>query len=290
MLEQPQAGLDLDILPTIRAPYFDASVFIAHIEQELYPAFEYRPRIAITLALFEAARNKQFQIFTSFFTWAEVRRIRGATDPLEPHELIEITQLFNEFMEREYIVPIEVNREVGEKAQELGATYGISPTDAVHLASAIIAGCPMLFLWDKGWEEKFPTRECEGVKLVDPYWQGVFPPLPPDVQARLDAQAEEARLAALEEETEANAPDDSTTDEGLDAEAGDGTPATEDLAAIDTERVNLIAGGVSTPDPLQNITPEAAETAVVNAADVIGPSSDPASSGPTTLIDSPPIS
>jgi len=83
-------------------------------------------------------------------------------------------------MEHEWIIPVEVSRAVAEKAQELGAAHGMSPTDAIHLASAIITqGCIVLMVWDKGtFSGKFQSGPVEGVHVLEPYFEGLAPPQP----------------------------------------------------------------------------------------------------------------
>jgi len=177
-----QVDMGLQLLPEIRSVYLDSSVFLAHIKGERLVAFAGRSRVEITAAIFEAARNGQFKIYTSFFTLAEVRRIRGQAEALGDDEIDRVNSLFQEFLEHDYIYAIEVNREIAEKAQSLGARFNLTPTDAVHMASAIVAGCSMAFAWDKGtWLSKFPGGECEGVKLFEPYWQGAFPLTMPEI-------------------------------------------------------------------------------------------------------------
>lgn len=68
-------------------------------------------------------------------------------------------------------MPIEVNREVAETAQSIGAQYGIAPLDSIHVASAIYAKCEVLFVWDKPLQTKLPST-IEGVIISEPYWEG----------------------------------------------------------------------------------------------------------------------
>ena len=163
-------------MPPLNRPYFDASVFLAHIKEEPIPARDGRSRFDITSALFAQAESGVFQIHTSFQTWAEVRRLRESQKELGTEELPLVNRLFSRYLENEWIVPIEVGRLVGEKAQELGAMYGISPTDAIHLASAILGGCAVLLVWDKqSFFLKLPEgtqpdiRVVEEVQILEPY-------------------------------------------------------------------------------------------------------------------------
>lgn len=176
MVNNPtQPSLPLDTLPPLTAPYLDASVFLAHIKEETIPC-RGMTRFEITTALFQGAELGKYKIYTSFLTIAEVRRLKESGKELTSDELPKINGLFTRFMENEWIVPIEIGRVVAEKAQELGATYGMSPTDAIHLASAIVAGCNVLMVWDKRkFSDLFRSNSCEGVHILEPYWEGIIP-------------------------------------------------------------------------------------------------------------------
>ncbi len=185
MADGPPQFPGFTALPALKRPYFDASVFLAHLKQEA-TACRNTTRFDITTRLFADAEAGKFQIYTSFITITEVRRLqitRGVfKQPLDASELATINGLFRKYLENAWIVPIEVGRLVAEKAQELGAQYDISTQDAIHLASAIIAGCDALLIWDKAFLSKFPIRDAtnavrivENIILTEPYWQGLKP-------------------------------------------------------------------------------------------------------------------
>lgn len=107
---------------------------------------------------------------------AEVRRLKDASHQLTETELNAVNKFFTEFMEHEYIYPIEVSREVGERAQVIGATYNLSPMDSIHVASAIEWNCDVLLAWDKQTLlNKFPNGEIDGVRILEPFWEGIIP-------------------------------------------------------------------------------------------------------------------
>jgi predicted nucleic acid-binding protein len=171
-----QTLLGLQLPPPLTTPYFDASVFLAHIKEETLPAYNGLTRVQITTGLFNQAEEGRFKIHTSIQTWAEVRRLRESRKELTADEAPKVNSLFTKYLENEWIVPIEVGRLVGEKAQQIGATYGMFPTDAIHVASAIIAGCNVLLVWDKPtFLSRLPQgsqphiREIEGVQVLEPY-------------------------------------------------------------------------------------------------------------------------
>src|SRR5688572_3680085 len=139
MVSQPTLSIE-EASPRIEAPYLDSSVCLAHIKGERLLAHGGLSRIQVTTAILEAARQGQFKIWTSFFTLAEVRRIRGSTSTPSLAELRDVNQLFAEFLQHQWIEPLELGRSVGEKAQELGAIHSLSAADSVHLASAVLSG------------------------------------------------------------------------------------------------------------------------------------------------------
>ena len=170
-----QAAMPVIARPALVTPYIDSSVFIAHIKRETTLAANGSPRFEITKHIFEGAEQKKYQIYTSFFTLAEVRRMQHGTKPISGPELVDINAMFNKYLQNEFLLPIELSREVGEKAQSLGAAYGIKPGDAVHLASAVVAKCNVLLVWDKeSWTRHMPANGMiDGVFVSEPYWEGI---------------------------------------------------------------------------------------------------------------------
>lgn len=141
-------------------PYLDSSVFIAHIKNEVVQDVR---RGEIANNILNDAQNGRFQIHTSTFTLAEVHKDRG-----RPRLSVEEEQLVTDFFNHEYIILIDLDRLVAERARELARTYNLTPNDAVHLASAIRAGVDQLLVWDDG----FPKVTVDGVQVVGPHWQG----------------------------------------------------------------------------------------------------------------------
>ena len=168
MVEPSQMPMGLPLFPPLTTPYFDASVFLAHVKEESLPARDGKTRFEITAFLFDLAEQGHFQIHTSFQTWAEVRRLRESRKELTPDELPKVNGLFTRYLENEWILPIEVGREVGEKAQELGVIYGVNPQDAIHIASALIADCNVLLVWDKPtFLNRLPEGSRPEIKVVE---------------------------------------------------------------------------------------------------------------------------
>lgn len=98
------------------------------------------------------AESGVFEIVTSAFTLAEVHKLR-ATPELSDAEDDRILRYF----EHEFILLVDVGRDIGEHANRLCRQYraqpyhpALRPNDAIHLACALKAGCDVLLTWDSG--------------------------------------------------------------------------------------------------------------------------------------------
>lgn len=147
-------------------PYLDSSVFFAHIKQEEIECGGGLKRWEVAYGILTDAAAGVYRVYTSTITLAEVRRIKVKDEELDENELEAVRSLFA----HEYIQLIEVNREIGEKAQWLGATYGITPMDALHLATAIWWECDVFLYWDKALAAALGPGPIESVRLAKPYW------------------------------------------------------------------------------------------------------------------------
>ncbi len=147
-------------------PYLDSSVFIAWIKDEKITLpngqVEERGETA-TRILEDAEKRHRFQIFCSTFVAAEV--IKDKSRPqLSEAEVASI----DAYLQHEFIVWIELDLTLAVAARELSREHGLKPVDAVHLASAIRAGCDSLFRWDDKW----PAGKYDGVEVCNPFWTG----------------------------------------------------------------------------------------------------------------------
>ena len=159
-------------------PYLDSSVFFAHVKREEIKCPGGLWRWEVAYGILKDAETGIYKVFTSTVTLAEVRRIKVKNEELDENELEAVRKLF----EHEYIQPIEVNREIGEKAQRLGAKYGISPMDAIHLATAIWWECDVFLYWDKALAAALGPGPIENVVLAEPYWHRARGGLPMGLQ------------------------------------------------------------------------------------------------------------
>lgn len=67
---------------------------------------------------------------------------------------------------------VEVDRDVAMSARRVANRYGISTMDAIQVASAELAGCDELFIWDKQIVSKFSVDPMLGLSVREPYWEG----------------------------------------------------------------------------------------------------------------------
>lgn len=140
-----------------KKPYFDSSVFIAWVKGEKIGKID-RGKIAHCI-LSEAERGN-FKIYTSTLTLAEVHKLKsGSVLPNGQSDRI------IEYLERSHIVLIDLDRRIGESANRLCRKYGIYPNDAIHFASALKAGCDILFAWDN----RFSKVKGEGLSIIEPF-------------------------------------------------------------------------------------------------------------------------
>lgn len=141
---------------TYKKPYVDSSVFIAWVKAEVVGGAD---RGKIAQHILSAAERGDFSIYTSALTLAEVHKLRtGRTLPNGDSDKI------IEYLERSHVKLIDVDRRIGEEANRLCRTHGIKPNDAIHLASALRAGCDVLLAWDK----RFTAVQTEQIRLEEP--------------------------------------------------------------------------------------------------------------------------
>ena len=113
----------------------------------------------------QAARDNKLRLFASTLLLAEARG--GArTDP-NPHAEERIRRLLTE----PYIVLVDVSRRVGLTAREIIAdTPRIKNWDAVHLATAVVAGAEVLL--SSNTRDFRPGQLQRGVWIDEPYPYG----------------------------------------------------------------------------------------------------------------------
>jgi len=117
--------------------YFDSCIFINGDPR-------YEPQCS---AAIHAAEQGQYKVVTSTLTLIEV--IKDKSGPHIPSRAVQ--QKITDFFENDYILLTQPTRAIMLEARKMCWKYGalnLKGNDAVHLVSAISAGCTMLYTYD----------------------------------------------------------------------------------------------------------------------------------------------
>ena len=118
--------------------YWDSDCFLGYLQAE-------EGKVDSCRAVLELADKGAIGIVTSAFTIAEVLKLRPK-DQLPASRRAQVEAIFA----RKSIVTIAVTRRIAEDARDLVWDHGISPKDAIHVASARAAGATVLNTFDRG--------------------------------------------------------------------------------------------------------------------------------------------
>lgn len=130
------------------------------------------------------AQAGECEIFTSGLTLAEVFKVKcnGIAQGVSPADDI----LFQDLIEQPWVIEVQCDHLVGIKARQLLRKYSElkKPTDAIHLATALLNNCDVMFTYDEKNLTVLSERElrADGVAL-----KIMIPP--PEPQASLFAAA-----------------------------------------------------------------------------------------------------
>jgi predicted nucleic acid-binding protein len=153
---------------TYTKPYLDANVYIAVIKG---PTREDPEKVRTAAAILQLAEEGHFQVYGSTFVAAEVIKVPGDPAPLSAEQERVIVGYF----QRDFMVLLELDLLTAEKARELARDHGLKPPDAVHVATAIRAGCDQFLTWDEKVHKG--GRTIEGVYICEPHVTGRPMPL-----------------------------------------------------------------------------------------------------------------
>lgn len=143
-----------------KRPYVESSVFIAFIKGEMQGPNRDQNAKEIFDSIIDAAKAGFFKIVTSSLTIAEVFKNKSQPE-LTTRENEDLRPYFRE----DYIVIVEIDREVGERANALCRTMpadavagfkALRPNDAIHIAAAERAECDVVLAWDPGFMSQQP--------------------------------------------------------------------------------------------------------------------------------------
>lgn len=117
--------------------YFDTCLFIELLQQDDKDRFE------ACEALRAKAEKNEIVIVTSTWTIVEVNKLEGSTALLQAQ-----SKLILDFFENPYIALRPLDRRTASEAHELTRTHGLTNADAVHVATATINRCNVLYTYD----------------------------------------------------------------------------------------------------------------------------------------------
>lgn len=175
------------LAPNPERVYWDSSTYIDYLsgEHELHEAME---------MVIEDWRAGQVTMVTSALTIAEVFFVRVNGRVIRERD-IDIEALFNPPSGARLII-VETSRVTALRARDL-AREAISSPDAVHVASALEARCPLMQTNEKAmWERSEAVGGNPSLRIEPPRWQRQLTafgassnePEPPSGQSPSDAQ------------------------------------------------------------------------------------------------------
>jgi predicted nucleic acid-binding protein len=127
------------------AVYWDSCVYIDYIQQE-------PNRYPVLCAIMEDARAGKIIFVASTLVLAEVNKLKLSAEPVEQQ-----AELIRQAFENDYIEVKGVTRDIAVQAAGLCRDFGIKPSDAIHVATALAFNCRCFQTYDgdkRGSERK----------------------------------------------------------------------------------------------------------------------------------------
>ncbi len=152
-------------------------------------------RYAMCRTVTTAAVNNQIEIATSTFSYVEVCK--------EPKLRDEAADKIAAYFENDYVLPVNLDRAVGERGRELmmKGYSKLKPADACHLASAVIANAEEMHTFDDkllALDGKIEKLDGTKLKICKPDPGGRPAPLLEAIRAKPHAQSPSPAAAAEE--------------------------------------------------------------------------------------------
>ncbi|HEX5245512.1 MAG TPA: type II toxin-antitoxin system VapC family toxin [Gaiellaceae bacterium] len=144
-------------------PYADSNVYISTLKG---PDAEDPAKVQTSVDILLLGESGAFQIYASTFIEAEVIKAPGESAPLTPDQ----ERVITEYLDREFIVWVELDRLIAQKARQLSRAFGMKPADAVHVATALRAGCDQFLTWDEKLHKD--GLQVESLYVCEPHTSG----------------------------------------------------------------------------------------------------------------------
>jgi predicted nucleic acid-binding protein len=148
--------------------------------------------------LFSAAFSEEVELYTSSLSVAECQFVRGDEKDAPRILTDEVKQAFREMLTSgQFVVLVQDSILIGEQARDILWVHGISirGADAIHIASAVSAGCEEFITFDEKsiGNRADQLREKFGLKVIPPRESQIVPRSKhPDAGPLFTAEAEQA--------------------------------------------------------------------------------------------------
>lgn len=144
-----------------KKPCLDSSVFLGGLNKEICGGIK---RGVVFRYLWEAAESGNFKIYISALTIAEVYRKHSRSCG---ERSVHNYNSFLKCIDEPFVEVIEIDREMALDAHELCRKFSsnkLRPNDALHVVSALRAGCDVLLAWD----DPLVSIEHEKLRIEEP--------------------------------------------------------------------------------------------------------------------------
>lgn len=144
--------------------YWDSCTYLDHLEGS-------HPLAATMETILDDWRAGVVTIVTSSLTIAEVLYVKCG-DPLKLRQadIAKRADIEALFAPNPNLLVVEVDRSVAEEARLLHWNHGIKPKDAIHVASALRAGCPVMHTTDGPLQAKSGLVGGAPLRIEAPSW------------------------------------------------------------------------------------------------------------------------
>ncbi len=132
--------------------------------------------ISILKTWSDAAERNEVVIVTSAFTLCELGKLDTPGKPILP---VDQEKLISRFFMNDFVLVVQVDRRVANLSREIIRLGGIQGKDAVHIASAVVAGVSVLHTYDGAMIKKDQQIGNPPLRIEVPAYRNLQPLLPP---------------------------------------------------------------------------------------------------------------